>query len=376
MTPGWISRSKWLWLALAACFLAVGIWACMHQDELLAQYEAWKLSRASESQRPKWVARLALRGEAAIDALLSYLHGADPVARERCSFALQELASQWTAASPDTRQLARRLVADFEVLSDSSRREALFIAVATLTMPDDAAPPPELSPILAHLLENAELLTAPETRPGSLLFAIRFVNQTQAGSEMVLKTCRALAAAGLSDDRAECRAHGARLAAAPGMNLLHLVPPLVLGGSPDPDPGVRRTALVLIGQSEALAPTEGLLLRLHDRSGEVRSVCAKILRSRGLSVEQIDLARLMTDPDATVRARVPARVLDFPDLDTHVWLDRLSRDSSPAVRAAVVRTFGDLQQLQLRDRVREMAGDDPSSTIRQLADYYLTRRRP
>src|SRR5262249_17989245 len=117
-----------------------------------------------------------------------------------------------------------------------------------------------------------------------------------------------------------------------------------------------------------------LLPLLHDPAIDVRILCEKTLRSRGLTAQQIDLARLMTDAEATVRARVPAKVLECPDLDTHVWMDRLSRDPSPAVRAAVVRTVGEVADERLRDRMREMAGNDPSPTVRELAGYYMTHR--
>jgi HEAT repeat protein len=367
-----ILHSKWFWLTLCAAITVAGAWAYLRQDELQARYEAWKLAHASDQERSGLVARLAQRPETAIAVLLSYLHSPDHGARGNCSHALSELAGQWTAASPETMELARQLVAEFASLSPQGRREAFYIAAAALTMPNDESAPPELTAALAHLLESAESAMSPEALPGALLLAIRFISQPHSDSATILKSCRQLVEAGLKDDRPECRAHAARLAAAPELKALDLVPPLILGRAADPDPEVRRTALVLIAGHEELAPIESLLPVLHDDSEAVRSVCAKALRGRGLTVEQIQLAKLLTDPRAAVRAQVPAKVVEFPDLDTRVWLNQLSRDSSPAVRAAVIRTFGEHQDAHLRDRIREMATADPSSTIRQLAEYYLT----
>ncbi len=59
------------------------------------------------------------------------------------------------------------------------------------------------------------------------------------------------------------------------------------------------------------------------------------------------------------------------DLDPGVWLRRLSQDSAAAVRAAAVRAAGAYPQVDLSDRLREMAQQDPSETVRQNAQYYL-----
>ena len=362
--------NKWFWLAGLVLLGAIGTWAHYHQNELFAQYEAWRVSRASEVERAKLVAQLAPRGTAAIAALVPYLRSTDPAARANCGSALAELASQWTAATEQSKELARQLVAEFGTFTASARCEALYVAAAALTTPND-----EVSPVvtatLVRLLEDVELLTAAEARPGALLFAIRLANQASPANDSVRKACRALVGAAVHDERAECRANAARLAAAPGVELLNQVPQYIIGPKPDTDAEVRRVAIVLLGRHEELVSTEQLLPSLHDVSGAVRRACEQALRGRGLTDEQIDLARLMTDPDAAVRAQVPAKVLSVREVDARIWLDQLSRDSSPAVRAAVIRAFAEHPDADLRDCVREMAANDPSCTVRQLADYYL-----
>jgi hypothetical protein len=61
------------------------------------------------------------------------------------------------------------------------------------------------------------------------------------------------------------------------------------------------------------------------------------------------------------------------DLPLGIWLRRLSLDPAPAVRAAAVRAAHFQTQADLRDRMAEMAREDPSPTVRQLAGYYLSR---
>jgi HEAT repeat protein len=207
--------------------------------------------------------------------------------------------------------------------------------------------------------------------PSALLLAVRLADQARPASEQFLKTCGFLVIAGLNDGRSGCRADAVRLAASPSVNQLAKIPPLVLGATADSSPDVRRTALLLIAQREDLSPTDELLPLLHDNSFEVREICVKTLRSRGLSPAQIRLATWMTDSQASVRAQVPSRVLTIPDVDSQLWLDRLSRDPSPAVRAAVLRTMAEANDIRLATRMREIAADDPSPTIRELAEYYL-----
>jgi hypothetical protein len=58
------------------------------------------------------------------------------------------------------------------------------------------------------------------------------------------------------------------------------------------------------------------------------------------------------------------------EIDPVLWLERLSRDTSPAVRAAVIRTAGERMEVRFSARLAEMAQQDTSTTVRQLAEYY------
>jgi hypothetical protein len=367
-------RSRFFWLCIGATTLGVGIWGFTQRNEWLAWYAARRLATAPEAERGEWIVSLSQRGPTAVEALLPYLQSDDADACGNCGAGLAELTRQWGPTSPNTRLAVQQLAGEFNSLPTSGQQQTLFIAAAAFTPINEESPPLALVAILEKLLATPEPLSVADVRPGALLFAIRFVNQVRPAPESVIKTCRALAATGLSDLRPACRADAVRLAAAPGVDMLDQVRPLVIGASPDPAAEVRRTALVLIAANEQLASVDDLLPLLHDASAEVGVVCEKALRGRGLTEAQIELGKLMTHPQPTVRAQVPARVVEFPDLDTRVWLDRLSRDPSPAVRAALVRTVGEARDMRMRDRVREMAGNDPSPTVRELADYYLTQR--
>jgi len=143
----------------------------------------------------------------------------------------------------------------------------------------------------------------------------------------------------------------------------------------DPDPEVRRAAVLALGSAQSVIGDDDLLPLLHDSDAQVQQLCEVALRSRGLQEEHLECARLISDPSPTARLQLLQRLRHATDLDVGVWLRRLSQDSSPAVRAAAVRAASQQAQLGLRDRLLEMSQQDPSPTVRQLAGHYLQRTR-
>src|SRR5262249_5149701 len=100
-------------------------------------------------------------------------------------------------------------------------------------------------------------------------------------------------------------------------------------------------------------------------------LCEAALRGRRLLPEHIRLGRLLTDPNPVVRLKVLDDLDRTPELDPGVWLRRLSHDPSPAVRVAAVRAMSQQTLIDLSDRIDQMARNDPSPTVCQLAQFYL-----
>jgi hypothetical protein len=98
------------------------------------------------------------------------------------------------------------------------------------------------------------------------------------------------------------------------------------------------------------------------------------LRKRGLTDDDVKLARLISDKAPATRLRVLRHLDQMPDLNLAEWLRQLSLDPAAAVRAAAVRAMGENMQVDLTERLREMAERDPSETVRQNAQYYLRQR--
>jgi hypothetical protein len=139
---------------------------------------------------------------------------------------------------------------------------------------------------------------------------------------------------------------------------------------------VRKTALLAVGPARELVSDDDLLALLHDPDEEVQSLCELALRGRGLSETHISLARLIGDARPAARLQVLDHLREAGDLEPGVWLRRLCQDPAPAVRAAAVRAAVAQSHIDLRPCLSEMAQQDPSPTVRQLARHYLTRYQP
>jgi HEAT repeat protein len=155
----------------------------------------------------------------------------------------------------------------------------------------------------------------------------------------------------------------------PEVMLLGEVVPLLADG----DAEVRRCAVLAVGASPSVISTDTLLPLLHDDNAEVRHLCEQALRSRGLEEQHLKLGRLMTDalPDSRLQVVDLLRRVQHLEPEPAAWLRHLSHDSSPAVRAAAVRAGAEQSASAFRDRLEQMAQDDPSPTVRQIAQYYL-----
>jgi hypothetical protein len=184
--------------------------------------------------------------------------------------------------------------------------------------------------------------------------------------------CRELASLALTDDREEVRLEAVRLAALPQLDMRAKLAKRLLDLPGEPSATVRVLLLLAVGDGTDpdLAPTEELARWLHDPSVEVQATCEQVLRARGLSPRQLQLARMWTHPDPMVRAQVPGLVYQEKEVDPVAWLDRLSRDASPVVRAAAIRAAAEHMEVRFVQRLAELAEDDTSPTVRQLAIFY------
>ncbi len=368
-----ILRSRWLWINLSILLIGAGVWGWCERTRLMAWYHVNQLAKASDDQVGSSLEALAELDDAPIAPLVERLKSNQERVCTRCGWALGKLVFRWGANHPNPAKLAAKLEEEFPVLSPLGRVQAFVILDAILlTHQEETLPESILRPLGGILAAEAQIREA-SLLPAALQVANRLTYRGQPVPDEIVQSCRTLVNAALADQRPQCRLGAIRLASAEPVGQLFQVVPLVMGNRPDPAPEVRALALVAIGgaEHEDLVSRDDLIPLLHDPDLAVRKTCAKALASRGLSEFEVQLAARMTHPDPAIRAQVPAQVFDFPNLDTKQWLQRLSGDPSPAVRAAMVRATAEFGALGLRDRLWEMTQSDPNPTVRQLAEYYL-----
>jgi HEAT repeat protein len=225
----------------------------------------------------------------------------------------------------------------------------------------------QIRPLAARLLAMAGRVGDNETRNRVLVLAATLLKHDDASAT----GCRDLIRNALEDAEPANRAVAAGLAGLPEVALLSLVAPLL----DDPSPMVRQAAMLAVGPCSDAVDTDDLLRSLHDADADVRRLCEAALKSRGLRNEDVNLARLVTDSHPAVRLQVLEALAKSNDLEPGVWLRRMSYDTSPAVRAAVLRAATEQYAIDLTDRMDQMAQTDPSQTVRQLAEHYLSRRK-
>jgi hypothetical protein len=360
-------RSRLLLGALVVLLLGGMAAVCLERTTLTAWYHVYRLKHATEAEREVRAACVAGDGEAAVAGLIDCLGEADERVCGNAKAALVRLDQRWDRNDPRSTTVARRLAESFSVLSPAGQRSVLELAAAWMS----AAAPGETKAAAAHVLSGSARSSDAGVRERALALATTWLalpNHTEA-----VGVCSELVRAGLHDSEAANRVAAVHLAVHTDLGLVPSLAVLL----DDPAADVRRAALAAIGGPDAqeAVATDDLLRSLHDTDADVRRLCEAALRSRGLSGNDVALARLITDANPGTRLQVLERLNHAANLEPGVWLRRLSEDSSAAVRAAAVRAAAESEQVDLSDRLEKMAKEDASATVRQLADYYLTQQK-
>jgi hypothetical protein len=359
---------KWtLTLALVAVVASA---VCWQRTPILAWYYVRGLIASDPASRDTWADRVAGLDAVVVPRLLNCLDSASSPACENVTAGLLKLTERWDVEDERTLALVEELRQRFDRLSCCGQLGALEIMTAALGRSSPRAAPPRLTQAAGELL--AATASMPGLRPQVLDLAGMLVEHVQPGQWQ--DVCQALALQSSSDAQPEMRARAVSL-------LVHLgraADPLFLKRAApllrDPAASVRRAAVLAVGPSREAVADDDLLPLLHDPDAEVCRLVELALRSRGLQENHVLMARLIGDRRPSERLQVIDHLRDATDLEPGVWLRRLSEDPAPAVRAAAVRAACFEPHADLRDRLQQMARQDPSPTVRQLADYYLHRR--
>jgi hypothetical protein len=364
-----VGGRKFLLGGLLAVLLAAGGVVWWQRTPLLAWYYVRGLARAAEGERDTWIERVAQLDDAALPGLLACLRRDDAQGCANARLALAHLAARWGTDDPRRAALADRLAEGFAARSLPGRLNTLELEEVLLQPCPAAGPPPdETLRAGARLVGEAARSPDRDVHARALSLGEALLGASQ-GPE-IREVGRELVRVCLHDGAPENEARAVRLARRPEIQLLEQVVPLLN----DPAPEVRRAALLAVGDAPAVIATDDLIQWLHDPDAEVRRLCESALRlARRLPEKHIRLGRLLTDPHPEVRLQVLDCLRRDPDLEPGVWLRRLSHDPDAAVRAAAVRAVAAQDAASLTGRLQQMAQNDPSPTVRQLARYYLSR---
>lgn len=357
---------RFLLLALLLLLLAGAGVAWAERTTLLGWYYLRGLEKAGSADVSVWSRRAASLGEAGIPDLLRLLGSGDARVCGNAREALACLGEGWGRDDPRRADLLGQVATEFSRLSGPGRREALRLAT-DWTVPEPPCPDALIAAagrLLPEIVHEADLHTQ------ALPLALCIARQSQ--EPALLCSVRELARGCLRSSAVDTRVRAIRLSLQPGVRLGRDVVAL-LG---DANAKVRRAALEAVGPARDVVHTDTLLPWLHDPDPGVRQVCATVLGQRGLKPRHIRLARLITDPQASVRLQTLDHLAAADDLDAGIWLRRLSQDVSPAVRVAAIRAASEDALADLGDRIDQMARQDPSPTVCALARYYRQRQRP
>lgn len=315
-------------LGVALLVTAVGAWAALNSDSLKARYAAHRMtSAATDEDRAKWADQLASQGDVGLPKLLEFVRGDDPVLCASAAGAVERHLNAMPENDPRAAALCGRVLDAFPSCAEPGRRAVLAM--------------------LGGMMK----------RPGAADGA----------------KCRAVIAAGLAMPSAEDRLVAVRLAMHPVVKMRSDLVPMLSA----PEAEIRRAALFAVGPAtddEIVIGDEEMFRWLHDPDAGVRKVCYDALVSRGRTETEISLARRLSNPDAAERLKLLLDLrYDDEVADPEPWLERLSRDPEPGVRAGAARVAVEVaadRQLPAPVWVGRIADADPSPTVRRVAGYY------
>jgi hypothetical protein len=357
-----------LTIGMMVALTCAGWWL---RTPVLSYYALRDVNVVDDDGRAAWVNRVVALDWAVVPGLLDKLHTKNPTVCSNVEAGLVALIQCWGPEDARTLAVAEEVHRRFAGWTPLGQITGLQVMTAMLNQDGPATWPVALMRTAGDLLHASR--DRPELRGPALILAVALLDHATPGQWLDIS--RIHAEQGLSDRFPRTRLAAVQLVMRSPLQsepaLLAKVVPMLR----DETAAIRRAALVTLVPARDLVSEDDLLPLLHDPNLEIRQLCDAALRSRGLSDVQLALARDISDENPRARLRVIDRIGRARDLDNPAtWLRRLSQDPCSAVRAAAIRAAAQNPQVDLGDRLREMAEQDPSETVRQNAQHFLSQR--
>jgi hypothetical protein len=305
-----------------------GTWAGFNAAALRAKFAATKLSAATtDDERTRWADALVGYGEPGVRQLVEFVKAGDEPDRAAAVAALERHLTALPEGDPRAVTVSGELLDAFPAATDGGKRAVLRLVPVVLK---------------------------------------------RSGGTHATR-CRGVVAEGLKAADFETRLAAVRLAIHPDLRLRAEVVPLLAA----PEPELRGAALFAVAAAidgETVVADEDLFRWLHDPDAGVRKVCRDALVARDRSDAEIALGRRLTHADPTERLKLLLDLRYDDDVaDPEPWLERLSRDAEPGVRAGAARVAVEVATARGQSCpawVARVADADPHPTVRFVAAHY------
>ena len=361
-------------LGAVALIGAVGA-AVYFRNDIQAAWLARQISQTTEAEAPQWIERATGLGDAAIVPMVGLLRSDRDLVTKTAKEALQGLSANWAEDDPRRILLAGKLAQGFGTFSPKG--QAASLDLVSLWLVEPPVPGSPWMQAVSGLLAQAALglvEPAPGTEPDATVpkAAMALLARIPSAGEEVGQREDALARRDLLRQILRKGDAASRVEAISVIlrTKVDLFEDLV-ASLDDPVAEVRRACVLALAPATDKVRDDVLLGALHDIDPEVGRLAELALSVRGLSPEHIRLGKLLTDSDPNRRLEVLDLVQGSPDLDEKLWLERLSHHRSTSVRAAAARALSGRFGTEANDRLRQMAGSDPSPSVSRIAGFYL-----
>lgn len=354
---------------IALAFLVLlGALAYWQKDRLLGRDPVNQLAEANEANQEDCLKSVVAQGESCLPGLIEHLKTGNEVVCGNMGKGLESFLLAWGWDDPRTAALIQQLTEAYPQCKEVGKQTSLKAATRFLeAQAEEKKLTPDLARSMAALLSNAS------ENPSTLTLTLAHAFLKRAPSDQGTGPCRDLVHKGLKSADTSIRLAAVQVLLLPPLKKDKELLPMLVPFLKEKEPPLRKAALLALASERDLLEDDDLLPLLHDADLEVQHFCELALRSRGLKDDHLLLARLISAPEPAVRLQVLDHLHRVPDLEPGAWLERLSQDPAPAVRAAAARAAANQSQVDLRGRLHQMAREDPSPTVRQLAVFYLTR---
>ena len=134
---------------------------------------------------------------------------------------------------------------------------------------------------------------------------------------------------------------------------------------------VRKQVMVSFASRRSILSEDAILKMMYDKDPSIPPVAELILKTRGLTQEQISLGSMIFHPKPEIRASLIPLLKERSDVDPTTWLIQLSRDIDESVRMSAVDALAARQSPEIGKRLAEMATTDKSAEVRRAVSKHI-----